>query len=69
MDNSKKLWISHEQVIKFLTLMGGWVVDGIFAHNKAGAEPEMEYRASAVSMLVEEFWQIAEGYVEVPENL
>ena len=29
----------------------------------------MEYRASAASMLAEEFWQIAEGFVEVPVNL
>ena len=28
-------------------------------------ESEMEYCASAVSMLVEEIWQIAEGFVEV----
>ena len=30
---------------------------------------EMEYCASAVSMLAEEIWQIAEGFVEVPANL
>ena len=30
---------------------------------------EMEYCASAASMLAEEFWQIAEGFVEVPVNL
>ena len=29
----------------------------------------MEYCASAASMLAEEFWQIAEGFVEVLENL
>ena len=29
----------------------------------------MEYCASAASMLAEEFWQIAEGFVEVPVNL
>ena len=29
----------------------------------------MEYCASAASMLTEEFWQIAEGFVEVPVNL
>ena len=29
----------------------------------------MEYCASAVSMLAEEFWQIAERCVEVPVNL
>ena len=27
------------------------------------------YCASAASMLAEEFWQIAEGFVEVPVNL
>ena len=31
--------------------------------------PEMEYRASAASMLVEEIWHIVEGFVEVPANL
>ena len=31
--------------------------------------PEMEYCASATSMLAEEIWQIAEGFVEVPVNL
>ena len=30
--------------------------------------PEMEYCASAASMLVEEIWQIAEGFVEVLRN-
>ena len=30
---------------------------------------EMEYCASAMSMLAEEFWQIAEEFVEVPANL
>ena len=30
---------------------------------------EMEYCASAASMLAEEIWQIAEGYVEVPVTL
>ena len=30
---------------------------------------EMEFCASAASMLAEEFWQIAEGFVEVPVNL
>ena len=30
---------------------------------------EMEYCASAASMLAEEIWQIAEGFVEVPVNL
>ena len=29
----------------------------------------MEFCASAASMLAEEFWQIAEGFVEVPVNL
>ena len=29
----------------------------------------MEYCASAASMLAEEIWQIAEGFVEVPVNL
>ena len=29
----------------------------------------MEYCASAASMLVEEIWQIAEGFVEVTANL
>ena len=32
-------------------------------------DPEMEYCASAASMLAEEIWQIAEGFVEVPVNL
>ena len=32
-------------------------------------ESEMEYCASAASMLAEEIWQIAEGFVEVPVNL
>ena len=31
--------------------------------------PEMEYCASGASMLAEEIWQIAEGFVEVPVNL
>ena len=30
-----------------------------------GGPPEMEYCASAASMLAEEIWQIAEGFVEV----
>ena len=30
---------------------------------------EMEYCVSAASMLAEEIWQIAEGFVEVPVNL
>ena len=30
---------------------------------------EMEYCASAASMLAEEIWQIAEGFVEVPTYL
>ena len=30
---------------------------------------EMEYRASAASMLTEEIWQIAEGFAEVSANL
>ena len=30
---------------------------------------ELEYCASAASMLAEEIWQIAEGFVEVPVNL
>ena len=29
---------------------------------------EMEYCASATSILAEEIWQISEGFVEVPEN-
>ena len=29
----------------------------------------MEYCASAASMLAEEIWQIAEGFVKVPVNL
>ena len=29
----------------------------------------MEFCASAASMLAEEFWQIAEGFMEVPVNL
>ena len=32
-------------------------------------DTEMEFCASAASMLVEEIWQIAEGFVEVPVNL
>ena len=31
--------------------------------------PEMEYCASAASMLAEEIWQIAEGFEEVPVYL
>ena len=34
-----------------------------------GSKSEMEYCASAVSMLAEEILQIAEGFVEVPINL
>ena len=30
---------------------------------------EMEYCASAASMLAAEIWQIVEGFVEVPINL
>ena len=30
---------------------------------------EMEYCASATSLLAEEIWHIAEGFVEVPINL
>ena len=30
---------------------------------------KMEYCASAASMLAEEIWQIAEGFVEVPVNM
>ena len=30
---------------------------------------EMEYCASAASMLAEEIWQIVEGFVEIPANL
>ena len=30
---------------------------------------EMEYCASATSMITEEIWQIAEGFVEVLANL
>ena len=30
---------------------------------------EMEYCASTASMLTEEIWQIAEGFVEIPPNL
>ena len=30
---------------------------------------EMEYCVSTASMLAEEIWQIAEGFVEVPVNL
>ena len=30
---------------------------------------EMEYCASAASMLAEEFWQIAEGFAEVQVNI
>ena len=33
---------------------------------QAKTATEMEYWASAASMLAEEFWQIAEGFVEVP---
>ena len=29
---------------------------------------EMEYCASAASMLPEEIWQIVEGFVEIPAN-
>ena len=29
---------------------------------------EMEYYASAASMLVEEIWKIAEGFVKAPAN-
>ena len=29
----------------------------------------MEYWANATSMLTEEIWQIAKGFVEVPANL
>ena len=29
----------------------------------------MDYCGSAVSLLAEEFWQIAEGFVEVPVKL
>ena len=38
-------------------------------YNVQGLSAEMEYCASAASMLAEEFWQIAEGFVEVPVNL
>ena len=31
--------------------------------------PEMEYCASAASMLAEEMWKIAEGFEEVSANL
>ena len=30
---------------------------------------EVEYCTSAASMLAEDIWQIAEGFVEVPTNL
>ena len=33
------------------------------------SDSEMEYCASAVSMLAEEIWQIAEEFLEVPANL
>ena len=33
------------------------------------AKSEMKYCASAASMLAEEIWEIAEGFVEVPVNL
>ena len=36
---------------------------------EAELAPEMEYCASATSMLAENFCQIAEGFVEVPINL
>ena len=31
--------------------------------------PEMEYCASAASILAKEIWQIAKGFVEVPAHL
>ena len=38
-------------------------------HNEKWGGAEMEYCASAASMLAEEFRQIAEGFVEVAVNL
>ena len=38
-------------------------------HSAITKGAEMEYCASAASMLAEEFWQIAEGFVEGPVNL
>ena len=40
-----------------------------FTLKVSGFKPEMEYCASAASMLAEEIWQIAEGFAEVPVNL
>ena len=37
--------------------------------NNNNFKTEMEYCASAASMLAEEIWQIAEGFVEVSANL
>ena len=41
----------------------------ILYHSIDWFSAEMEYCASAASMLAEEIWQIAEGFVEVPVNL
>ena len=47
----------------FATLL--WYPDYLYPFPKT----EMEYCASAASMLAEEIWQIAEEFVEVPTNL
>ena len=41
----------------------------IFPVRGGASEAEIKYCASAASMLAEEIWQIAEGFVEVPVNL
>ena len=46
------------------------MVLNLYLQNHIQADkPEMEYLASAASMLAEEIWQTVEGFVEVPVNL
>ena len=47
----------------------GCIPSKVVFHQRPSSIAEMEYRASTATMLAEEFWQIAEGSVEVPANL
>ena len=64
--HNKYLLVSHARKILLLHTRNTLADAGrIIAKLSHSPNSEMEYCASAASMLAEEIWQIAEGFVEV----
>ena len=55
--------------LPLVTIGDHWVPFGTIKYYLVQLGTEMEYCASGASMLAEEFWQIVEGFVEVPVNM